>query len=120
MKKILCILTLLLGNVVVHAGGPDYCEPVVIIQEKIVYVDRVQEVPIEISVPDKKKNRLSVLVLNGPDNNVSLTSTPTSATINHDDENAIGLLYQRDLGPLTLGVFGTSKDDVGVSLGINW
>lgn len=121
MKKVLCILTILLGNVVVHAGGNELCEPTIVYKERIVYVDKIVEVPEEIIfVKNAKKNRLSLLLLNGPSDNVSLTTTPTSATIRHGAKNAVGAQFMRDLGRFNVLIQGDSNSNVGIGLGVNF
>jgi hypothetical protein len=114
------ILGILLFTVNVYAGG-DGCEPTTIVKivEKIVYVERLQEIPIEIQVQDKRKNMINVLVANGPSNKLNYNVvSPTSVQTTHEAENLIGLQYlrQTDSG-LTLGAFGLSNSALGVSLG---
>lgn len=123
MKKALLILTLLLlGNVVVHAGGVETCEPTIIYRDKIVEVEKEvyfhSETEKRVNVT--RKNRLSLLLGNGPSNDVSVSRTPVSASITHEDDNFAGLLYQRDFNRFTLGGFGDTNKSVGVSIGVNW
>ena len=102
------------------AGGDGCPEPTVVYKERIVYVDRIQEVPIEIQKDVTKKNRLSLMLADGPSDKVSLTTTSTSATIKHESDTLLGVQYQRDFNRLTLGVFGLSNDTVGVSVGVSY
>ena len=104
------------------AGGPEVCEPQIKIVEKIVYVEKIQEIPIEIEIPRDitRKNRLSLLVLNGPSNSVSVDATPTSTTIKHEDKNALGGQYMRDLGRFNVLIQGDTNRNVGLGVGINW
>lgn len=123
LKRLLIIILIGLNSSLVYAGGgiPE-CEPQIKIVEKIVYVEKIQEIPIEIEIPRDitRKNRLSLLVLNGPSNSVSVDVTPTSTTIKHEDKNALGVMYQRDFKRLSLGTFTDTNKNIGVSLGINW
>lgn len=123
MKNVLCILTILLTSFVANAGGQDLCEPQLVYKEKVVYVKEYVDYPIEIEVQRNvtKKNRLSVLVGNGPSNALKYTVVDTdTAIVTHEDANIGGLLYQRDISNLTLGVMGLSNKSVGVTLGVNW
>lgn len=117
---LIILLITFLGLNATHAGGDELCEPVVVYKEKIVYVDKVVEVPKEIIFKPANKNRLSLLVLNGPDNNVSTSTTPGNVTVKHKPEMAAGASFTRDVGRLTLGVFGTTQQSGGLSIGVNW
>jgi len=115
-------LLLVLLTVRAYAGGQDLCEPQIVYKERIVYVKQYVDYPIEVSVPRDvtKKNRLSLLVGNGPSNNVNTSVFPSLVTVQHTDENLIGLSYTRDIDNLVLGVFGLSNQTIGVSLGVSY
>ena len=123
LKSLLIIILIGLNSSLVYAGGgiPE-CEPQIKIVEKIVYVEKIQEIPIEIEIPRDitRKNRLSLLVLNGPSNSVSVDVTPTSTTIKHEDKNALGGQFMRDLGRFNVLIQGDTNRNVGLGVGINW
>jgi hypothetical protein len=117
---IIKFLLLLLFTNQIYAGGQDLCEPQIIYKERIVYVKQYVDYPIEITKDVTKKNRLSLLVGNGPSNNVNTAVVPSLVTVQHTDENLIGLSYTRDIDNLVLGVFGLSNQTIGLSLGISY
>lgn len=123
LKSLLIIILIGLNSSLVYAGGgiPE-CEPQIKVVEKIVYVEKISEIPIEIEIPRDvtRKNRLSLLVLNGPSNSVSVDTTPTSTTIKHEDKNALGGQYSRDLGRFNILIQGDTNRNVGLGVGINW
>lgn len=121
MKKLLCILILLI-NVVVHAGADESCSPSVIYKDRIVEKEKPVYFHSETvkKVDITRKNRLSLLLLNGPSNDVSVNTNTTGTTIRHKDKNAAGLQYMRDLGRFNLLIQGDSNKSVGLGLGVNW
>ena len=105
-----------------YAGGVETCEPTIIYKDRIVEVEKevyfLNQVKVEKNVT--KKNRLSLLLSNGPSNDVSTTTGPLSTTLAHEDDNAAGILYQRDLKRFVLGGYMDTNENVGISLGVNW
>jgi len=105
------------------AGGPEYCEPVIIekVVEKIVYVTKTVEMPIEITKEVTKKNRVSLLGGYGPTDNLKYqVLSPSLVQVENVNRANLGLMYQRDLGKLTVGAFGLTNETMGLSLGLNW
>jgi len=117
------ILGILLFTVNAFAGANESCEP------RIVYIERTVEIEKEVyfhtetkvKVDITRKNRLSLLGGYGPTDNLKYqVLSPSSVQVENVNRANLGLMYQKDLGKLTVGVFGLTNETMGLSLGLNW
>lgn len=109
------IKILILAISLAYADGnteDNKCEAQIV--TKIIYKDRVVDRPVEKEVT--RKNRLFLLLGNGPSDSLTLGGT----TAISGDENFVGLGYMRDIGRLNLGVQVDSSESVSGTIGINW
>lgn len=120
----LIVLVIATNCVIRHAnaGGPEYCEPV--IKKEIQYVQQEPiYVPIEIEVRKDvtRKNRLSLLIGQGPSENVNVRIiSPLTTQIVRPDKDLFGVLYSRDYKRLVFTGMILNNDSALVGIGINW
>ena len=116
IKLIMAIL--MLSSMALADGNPEdnRCKAQVV--TKIVYRDRIVEK--EVVKYKTRKNRLFLLVGNGPSDSLSTSNTVNGVQVESGDENFVGLGYLRDLGRFNLGLQYQSNENVAVSFGLNW